>query len=62
MGLNYKKLLLNLIFKAEEALEQRTEGRKIAIKTIFDSFNNNIVITISANGFGMSNDPLGPYF
>ncbi len=37
-------------------------ARKIAIKTIFDSFNNNIVITISANGFGMSTDPLDRIF
>lgn len=61
-GINLQKALLNLMFKAEEALEQRTEGRKIVIKTIFDSFKNNIVITISANGLGMSKDPLDRIF
>jgi two-component system NtrC family sensor kinase len=61
-GVNLQRALLNLMFKAEEALEQRPEGRKIVIKTIFDSLENNIVITISANGFGMSPDPLDRIF
>ncbi|MBI4764773.1 MAG: HAMP domain-containing histidine kinase [Deltaproteobacteria bacterium] len=57
-GVNLQKALLNLIFKAEEALEQRSEGRKIAIKTHFDFLNHTVAITLSANGFGMVHDRL----
>jgi two-component system, NtrC family, sensor kinase len=57
-----QKVFLNLIFKAEEALEQRADGRKIVFKTNFDSLNHTVVITISANGFGMSPDRLAPIF
>ncbi len=57
-GLNLQKALLNLIFKTEEALEQRTEGRKMVIKTIFDSLKNLVVIIINAHEFGMLPDRL----
>jgi signal transduction histidine kinase len=61
-GVNLQKALLNLMFKAEEALEQRPEGRKITFKSLFDSLKNTVVITISANGFGMSRDHLARIF
>jgi C4-dicarboxylate-specific signal transduction histidine kinase len=57
-GVKLQKALLNLMFMAEAALEQRTEERKIALKTIFDSLTNTVVITISANSFGISYDRL----
>jgi two-component system NtrC family sensor kinase len=57
-GVNLQKALLNLMFKAEEALEQWTEGRKMAITSTFDSLKNFAVITIKAHGFGMSPDGL----
>jgi two-component system, NtrC family, sensor kinase len=61
-GVNLQKALLNLMFKAEEALEQRPEGRKITFKSFFDSLKHTVVITISANGFGMSSDHLSRIF
>jgi C4-dicarboxylate-specific signal transduction histidine kinase len=61
-GVNLQKALLNLMFKAEEALEQRPEGRKIIFKSLFDSLKNTVVITISANGFGMPPDHLARIF
>ena len=61
-GVKLQKAFLNLMFKAEEALEHRPEGRKIVFKTTFDSRNHTVVITISTNGFGMFPDPLAPIF
>ena len=52
-----QKTLLNLIFKAEEALEFRPEGKKIIFKTDMTSQKPiEVIITISANGLGMSPD------
>jgi signal transduction histidine kinase len=61
-GITLQKALLNLMFKAEEFLEKRPEGKKIILKSIFDSPNNTVAITISANGFGISRDPLAHHF
>jgi two-component system, NtrC family, sensor kinase len=57
-----QKAILNLMFEAEKALEHRPEGRKIVFKTNIDSLNHTVVITISANGSGMSPDPLARIF
>ncbi|MHB8842651.1 MAG: sensor histidine kinase [Candidatus Aquicultor sp.] len=57
-----QKVFLKLILKVEEALEQRAEKRKVVFKTNFDSLNHTVVITISANGFGMPPDHLMPIF
>ncbi len=56
-GVKLQKVFLNLIFKAEEALEHRHEGRKIGFTTNFDSQHPTIKITISANGLGVPPDP-----
>lgn len=61
-GVKLQKIFLNLLFKAEEALEHRPEGREIVFKTNFDSLNHIVVITISANGFGVSPDRLARIF
>ena len=49
-----QKAVMHLIFIAEEALEHRNEGKKIFFKTHFDSQNHNVIMTISANGWGVS--------
>jgi two-component system NtrC family sensor kinase len=54
-----QKILLNLIFKTEETLEFRPEGKKLIFKTSVTSQKpTGVIITISANGFGMSPDRL----
>jgi K+-sensing histidine kinase KdpD len=61
-GNKLQKALFYLIFKAEEILAHRPEGRKLFFKTHFDSPNQTISITIRANGFGMSPDCLAHFF
>jgi len=57
-----QKAILNLIFNAEEALEQRPDGRKLFFNTIYDSPTNTIVIKITDNGLGISSDRLAQIF
>jgi two-component system, NtrC family, sensor kinase len=57
-GINLQKALLNLMFKAEEALEQKSGGRKMVIKTFFDSLKHFVVIILNANEFGIPPDRL----
>jgi C4-dicarboxylate-specific signal transduction histidine kinase len=57
-GVKLQKALLNLMFKAEEALEKLPEGRKMAFKTSFDFLNQAVVVSISANGAGLIPDGL----
>jgi len=61
-GNKLQKALLHLIFKAEEVLAHRPEGMKLFFKTHFDSPNHTVLITITANGFGMSPDRLAHLF
>lgn len=57
-GIKLQKALFTMMFKAEEALEKRTEGRMMAFKTKFDFLNQTVQVTLSANGFGMSPEGL----
>jgi K+-sensing histidine kinase KdpD len=52
-GVHLQKALLNLIFKAEEALALREEGRRLVLKTGFEPRNQTVSITMAANGVGM---------
>lgn len=57
-GIKFQKALFTMMFKAEEVLEKRTEGRKMVFKTSFDFLNQTVRVTLSANGFGMSPEGL----
>lgn len=54
----FKKTFLNLVFKAEESLGHKPEGKKLLIQTAHNLENDTVEIMIRENGSGMSYDGL----